>query len=118
MIAPQSGLRVLVATKPIDFRKGANERAALINDERRADPFSGVISVFTAKRADRIKLLYSDGTGVVLVAKLLEQGGFRWPRVQDRVMRLTASQLGALLDGLDGARVYSRRRTRVPAEAH
>ena len=82
----------------------------------RADPFSGVIYVFRAKRADRIKLLYWDGTGVVLVAKTLEQGAFRWPRVQDGVMRLTASQLGAL-DGLDWAR-YSRRRTRVPVEAH
>ena len=118
MIAPPSGVRVLVATKSIDFRKGENGLAALIKDEMRADPFSGVIYVFRAKRADRIKLLYWDGTGVVLVAKTLEQGAFRWPRVQDGVMRLTASQLGALLDGLDWARVYSRRRTRVPAEAH
>ncbi len=118
MIAPPSGVRVLVATKPIDFRKGANGLAALIKDEMRADPFSGAIYVFRAKRADRIKLLYWDGTGVVLVAKTLEQGGFRWPRVQDGAMRLTASQLGALLDGLDWARVYSRRRTRIPVEAH
>ena len=55
---------------------------------------------------------------MVLVAKTLEQGTFRWPRVQDGVMRLTASQLGALLDGLDWARVYSRRRTRVPIAAN
>jgi transposase len=100
--------------------RGAEVRtvAAVIKDEMRADPFSGVIHVFRAKRADRIKLLYWDGTGVVLVAKTLEQGGFRWPRVQDGVMRLTASQLGALLDGLDWARVYNRRRTRAPIAAH
>ena len=46
MIAPPSGVRVLVSTKPIDFRKGANGLAALIKDEMRADPFSGVIYVF------------------------------------------------------------------------
>ena len=109
MIAPPSGVRVLVATQPIDFRKGANGLAALIKDEMRADPFLGVISVFRAKRADWIKLLYWDGTGVVPVVKTLEQGGFRWPRVQDGVMRLTASPLGALLDGLDWARGYSGR---------
>ena len=68
----------------MDFRKGANGLAAMIKDEMRADPFSGVIYVFRAKRADRIKLLYWDGTGIVLVAKTLEQGGFRcrrptWP---------------------------------------
>ncbi len=118
MIAPPSGVRVLIATKPIDFRKGANGLAALVRDEMRADPFSGVIYVFRAKRADRIKLLYWDGTGVVLMAKTLEQGVFRWPRVQDGVMRLSAAQLSALLEGLDWARVLSRRRTRVPIEAH
>ena len=118
MIAPPSGVRVLVATKPIDFRKGANGLAALVKDEMRADPFSGVIYVFRAKRADRIKLLYWDGTGVVLVAKTLEQGGFCWPKIRDGVMRLSASQLSALIDGLDWARVYNRRRTRVPMAAN
>ena len=101
MIAPPSGVRVLMATKPVDFRKGANGLAALIKDEMKADPFSGVVYVFRAKRADRVKLLYWDGTGVVLTAKTLEQGGFRWPKLQDGAMRLTATQLSALLDGLD-----------------
>jgi transposase len=118
VIAPPSGVRVLVATKPIDFRKGANGLAALIKDEMRADPFSGVIYVFRAKRADRLKLLYWDGTGVVLVAKTLEQGGFRWPKVEDGVMRLSASQLSALLDGLDWTRIYGPRRTRAPVAAN
>ncbi|WP_420381039.1 IS66 family insertion sequence element accessory protein TnpB [Novosphingobium sp.] len=67
------------------------------------DPFSGVIYVFRAKRADRIKLVWWDGTGLCLMAKKLEQGGFKWPGIQDGVMRLTAAQLGALLEGLDGA---------------
>ena len=91
MIAPPAGVEVLVATKPIDFRKGADGLAALIKDEMRADPFSGVVYVFRAKRADRIKLHYWDGTGVVLVARTLEQGVFRWPRIQDGAMRLSAS---------------------------
>ena len=73
MIAPPVGVRVLVATKPVDFRKGAGGLAALVKEEMGADPFSGVIYVFRAKRADKIKLLYWDGTGVVLVAKTLEQ---------------------------------------------
>ena len=48
--------------------------------------------------ADRVKLVFWDGTGVVLVAKRLEEGPFRWPKVQDGVMRLTAAELAALLD--------------------
>ena len=117
-IGPAGGVRVLMATKPVDFRKGANGLAALIKDEMKADPFSGVVYVFRAKRPDRIKLLYWDGSGVVLMAKTLEQGVFRWPKLQDGTMRLSAVQLSALLDGLDWARVYSPRRTRAPVAAN
>jgi transposase len=61
-------------------------------------PFAGVIYVFRAKRADRVKLLVWDGTGLVLVSKRLDDGKFRWPRIEDGVMRLTAAQLSALID--------------------
>jgi transposase len=53
---------------------------------------------YDAQSADRVKLIFWDGTGVVLVAKRLEEGQFRWPKVQDGVMRLTAAELSALLD--------------------
>ncbi len=72
----------------------------------------GVIHGFRAKRADRVKLLFWDGTGFVLMAKRLEQGLFRWPTISDRVMRLSPAQLSALLEGLDWTRV---RAVRVPA---
>src|SRR5437016_273573 len=74
-------------TKPVDFRKGAERLAALVRETMRTDPFSGVVYVFRAKRADRGKLIFWDSTGVVLVAKRLENGQFRWPTVRDRVMR-------------------------------
>jgi transposase len=51
--------------------------------------------------ADRVKLVFWDGTGVVLVAKRLEEGPFRWPQLQDGVMRLTAAELAALLELLN-----------------
>lgn len=101
MIGPSGSVRVLVATKLVDFRKGAEGLAALVREAMQADPFSGTVYVFRAKRADRVKLLFWDGTGVCLFAKRLEAGGFRWPRVQDSVLRLSAAQLQALLEGLD-----------------
>ena len=51
-----------------------------------------------------------DGTGLCLMAKKLESGGFKWPGIQDGVMRLTAAQLAALLEGLDWRRVHGGRR--------
>ena len=74
--------------------------------------------MFRAKRADRVKLIFWDGTGVCLFAKRLEDGEFRWPKVQDGVMRLTAAQLSALLEGLDWRRVHAvRARRRAPVAA-
>ena len=90
MIGPSGAVRVMVATKPVDFRKGAEGLAALVREVIHDDPFSGVVYVFRAKRADRIKLIFWDGTGVVLVAKRLEGSEFRWPKIQDGVMRLSA----------------------------
>ena len=97
MIGPTGAVRVLVATKPVDFRKGAEGLAALVRETMQADPFSGAVYVFRAKRADRVKLIYWDGTGVCLFAKRLEDGKFRWPSVQDAVMRLSAAELSALV---------------------
>jgi transposase len=114
LIGPSGNVRVLVAMKPVDFRKGAEGLAALVRETMRTDPFSGVVHVFRAKRADRVKLIFWDGTGVVRVAnnKRLENGKFSWPAIDNGVvMRLSAAQLQALLEGLDWRRVHESRRT-------
>ena len=116
MIGPTGAVRVLVATTPVDFRKGAEGLAALVRETMKSDPFSGAVYVFRAKRADRVKLIYWDGTGVCLFAKRLEDGKFRWPNMQDGVMRLSAAELAALLEGLDWKRVHAARETPAPMQ--
>jgi transposase len=107
MIAAGSATRILVATQPVDFRRGAVGLAAVVAEHLRADPFSGAIYVFRSKRADRIKLIMWDGTGLCLFAKRIDGGQFRWPRIEDGVMRLSAAQLSALIEGLDWSRVQA-----------
>lgn len=109
MIVLPTGVRVLVATKPVDFRKGMDGLAAYVEQQLKADPFSGIVYVFRSKRADKVKLLFWDQTGLVLVTKRLEDGRFRWPAIQDGVMRLSPAQLSALMEGLDWSRVHMRR---------
>jgi transposase len=108
MITIPSGVRVLVAMKPVDFRKGGEGLAALVREAFGDDPFSGTIFVFRCKRGDRVKILAWDGSGLVLFWKRLEQGAFRWPPICDGAMRLSASQLAALVDGLDWSRLEAR----------
>jgi transposase len=115
VITVPAGLRVLIATKPVDFRKGADGLAALVRETLCDDPFSGSIYVFRSKRADRVKMLAWDGTGLVLLWKRLESGAFKWLPIADGVMRLTSAQLAALVDGMDWSRLHARDVTRPTA---
>jgi transposase len=110
VIGPTGAVCVRVATKPVDFRKGAEGLSALVRETMAADPFSGAVYVFLAKRADRIKLIFWDGTGLCLFAKRLEDGVFRWPKIEDGVMRLSAAQLSGCLMGWTGGASVRRAR--------
>ena len=109
MINIPAGVRVLLAIRPVDFRRGAHGLAALAAEVLSEDPFSGAVIVFRAKRADRVKLLVWDGSGLVLVWKQLQHGAFRWPPIMDGVMKLSAVEFAALFDGLDWTRVQTVR---------
>ncbi|MET4115912.1 transposase [Bradyrhizobium sp. JR1.5] len=76
----------------------------------RLDPFSGAAFVFRSKRADRIKILVWDQTGLVLVHKRLEGCKFVWPAIADGAMRMSPAMFAALFEGLDGG--WSARRKR------
>jgi transposase len=39
MIIPPGPVRVMVAAKPVDFRKGMDGLAALVKEELKSDPF-------------------------------------------------------------------------------
>ena len=59
MILAGAEIQVLVATRPVDFRKQADGLAALVSQALAADPFCGAVYVFRSKRLDRVKLLWS-----------------------------------------------------------
>jgi len=105
MIFPSNRVRILVATRPVDFRKGHDGLAALVKNELRKEPFTGTVFVFRARRADRLKLLYWDGTGLVMAYKRLEEHSFTWPALRDGLMTLSHTQFEALFAGLDWRRV-------------
>ncbi|TJZ81070.1 IS66 family insertion sequence element accessory protein TnpB [Paracoccus hibiscisoli] len=98
------GVKVFLASHPVDFHKGPDSLLSLVRDAG-SDPFSGALYVFRAKRADRIKIVWWDGSGVCLFAKRLEKSAFCWPRIGHVRVQLNHAQLMALMDGLDWKRV-------------
>jgi len=98
---PSHDVRIMVATRPVDFRKGHDGLAAIIQNQLQQDPFTQTVFVFRSKRADRLKLLFWDGTGLVMTYKRLEASGFAWPAVEGGAMTMTRLQFDALFAGVD-----------------
>ncbi|WP_156373064.1 IS66 family insertion sequence element accessory protein TnpB [Pseudorhodoferax sp. Leaf267] len=78
--------------------------AAKVQTVLAEDAFSGHVFVFRGRRGDLIKLLWSDGDGMCLLAKRLERGRFVWPQAQSGAISLSAAQLSMLLEGIDWRR--------------
>src|SRR4051794_29757571 len=117
MITIPAGARILLATRPVDFRKGGHSLAALAQEVLGEDPFSGAVIVYRAKRSDRVKILVWDSSGLVLIWQQLQHGSFRWPPIMDGVMTLSAIEFAALFDGLDWTRVQTVRGILKPPAA-
>ena len=99
-----AGTKVYLASHPVDFRKGPDGLVGLVRDGG-ADPFNGALYVFRAKRADRVKIVWWDGSGLCLYAKRLEKSKFCWPQIAHARVQLNTAQLLALVDGLDWKKV-------------
>lgn len=77
MIHPSHGVHIFVATKPVGFRKGHDGLASLVQSHLKKRPFDGAVYVFRAKRADRLKMICWDGSGLVMAYKRLEQNALK-----------------------------------------
>ena len=96
--------KIYLALAPVDMRKGFDGLAAQVQCVLRRDPFSGHLFLFRGRRGDRLKGLWWDGSGLMLLAKRLEHGRFVWPQVKDGAMTLTGAQIAMLIEGLDWRR--------------
>ncbi len=86
-----------------DMRKGMDGLAVLVQEVLQQDPFSGHLFVFRGRKANLIKIVFWDGTGLCLFTKRLEHGVFLWPANIEpgRTLSLNSQQLAALIEGID-----------------
>lgn len=117
MLSFPAAVRIWLAGQPVDLRKSFDTLAELVRQHLQADPLSGHVFVFRNKRSDRVKLLYWDEDGFVIVYKRLEAGTFSWPRLAEGQSRVTlrAAELAMLLDGVDWQTARRRKRYHRPA---
>ncbi len=103
-ITPQ--MKILVASEPVDFRRGIDGLAQLCRDTLQHDPFLGAVFVFRNRRRTALKLLMYDGQGFWLCHKRLSRGHWPWwpAAASGRTQRLAAHQLAVLLAAGDPTR--------------
>jgi transposase len=117
MLSLPSSTCIWLATRPTDLRKSFDTLAELVRQQLLNDPLSGQLFVFRNKRGDRIKLLYWDEDGFVIVYKRLEKGTFRFPPADSASLQIRAADLHMLLDGVVLESVKRRPRYRRPVPA-
>ena len=115
MLTLPPGVRVFVATGRVDGRKGIDGLSALVRSQFAEDPLSGTMFVFFSRRADRVRVLYWDRDGYVLITKRLEKGRYRppWSAEQGRVV-IEAAELLLVLEGIELHGAGRRARWPVP----
>jgi transposase len=102
VLSPTSAIRIHLASKPVDFRKGHFGLCGVVRNELAGDPIRHVWVFYNARRTD-LKLLWFDHGGLVLAHKKLARGRLRIPHIaaDERSVRITAAELAALLEGID-----------------
>jgi transposase len=107
MLSLSAATRVFLALTPVDGRKSFNALSVLIKETLEQEPTSGFLLVFVNKARNRLKILFWDGSGLVLCTKRLESGRFAEPVGQGPSQCLRPEELTLLMHGIEGA---SRRR--------
>lgn len=90
--------KVYIACGYTDLRRGIDGLAAMVQQQFHLDPFTNTLFLFCGRRRDRIKALYWEGNGFVLLYKRLESGSFQWPRKESEARALTPQQYRWLME--------------------
>jgi transposase len=110
--------RIWLAVAPADMRCGFDRLAELARSVTGQDPLNGHLFLFRSRGGDRLKVLYWDRDGFALWYKRLEEGTFKFPKLDgpQKSVELRPSELAMLLDGIDLRSVKRVKRYRRPGE--
>lgn len=100
MISFNRRTKVFVCREPTDMRASYDTLFAKAKGVLNQDPLSGHLFVFINSRRNSIKCLFYDGTGLVIIAKRMEEGLFsRINPMQQGELVLTTAEFGLFFEG-------------------
>ena len=93
--------RIFIAVGYTDLRQGIDGFVTLVQNIFHMNPQTSTLFMFCGRRSDRIKALFWDGDGYILLYKRLETGRYQWPRNEIELKELTMQQFRWLMEGLN-----------------
>jgi transposase len=96
-------VRVFACAQPVDMRRGFDGLSAMVEQQLGQQLLKGDVFLFTGRCRRRAKVLYFDGTGLVLLSKRLFKGRFArpWAEEGEASVELTVSELSLFLEGCE-----------------
>jgi transposase len=111
LLRPPSSTRIFLCVEPADMRRSFDGLAFMTREVIGEDPLTGHLFVFRNRRGDRMKVLWWDGDGFVLMYKRLEKGTFEFPPPQrSGEFEIDVATFAMILDGIDTTTVKRRAR--------
>lgn len=92
--------RIYVVCGYTDMRKSIDGLAAIIKQGFCLNPFEKNLFLFCGKKRDRMKALFWEGDGFLLLYKRLADGSFKWPRNETQARCISEKEFRWLMEGL------------------
>lgn len=101
MMAATRQMKVWACAEPVSMRKSFDGLYATAMAAIGRNPLDGDLFLFVARDRKQARVLYWDGTGLVVLAKRLERGRFNapWQGERTKPWCLTQSELALFLEG-------------------
>lgn len=116
-----AGMTVMLAVEPVDMRRSFDGLAALVTERMAQDPRAQrTMFVFINRQRTALKILWSDGRGLFILARRLDQHVVQLPsQIPDgaRSIQVDARTLAALLEGVEPRRRETGRTVAAAARA-
>jgi transposase len=92
--------KVMLITGRTDMRKGIDSLVATVRLNYGMDPIEqGTLFLFCGCNKSRIRGLFYEGDGFVLLTKRINSGRFCWPATPSQARRLTWEEYDRLVSG-------------------
>ena len=102
MLGDLSGIsKIFIICGRTDMRKSFDGLMAIIRDTYQMDPYANAVYLFCGRNSRKLKALYFDKDGFVLLQKRLDSNGrFQWPRNASEARLLTRQEFRWLMEVL------------------